>query len=723
MMAAIVGGRSVGPREAACASAVSWLLASCCASAQTPSVDSLPPVTVAVDRYDARRDDTATKIIVTRDELVRFGDTTLAESIKRLPGVTVSSNGAITLRGLGNGYTQILLNGERPPAGFTLESLDPGSIERIEILRSATADLSTEAIAGTINIILRAATKTDAQQVTVGLATSRGKLTPTLGWRISDQGATHSYGLSVAASHRNFLVNEQAIEIGTDAAGQQNSLRTSSLQANGQQDQLSLTPSAKLKLAGNDTLSFQGFALAMRSRKYGDLRSQTLQGEPEQYARRDQRTDTSSTLLRGDVNWVHELEAGRRLDVKAGVNLAARNVEFGEQGFSTDGSITLDDVTRSHVRERGLSTAGKYSTPFMGDHTLALGWDWGISRRREDRVQYQRDLPGAVAVNSDQNFDAQVDRLAVYAQDEWAVTPHWSMYLGLRWEQISLRSQGNEFAAVRSIERLLSPLAQTVWKLPGTDNGQLRLGVSRTFRAPPIQALIPRPYTSTNNTPLNPDTQGNPALKPERAVGVDLSYERFAKSGAMFSVGGYARQIDGIIRTEVTQVGDRWVSSPLNGGPAHVWGIEMDTRFDVSKLADGAPPLEMRFNLTSGWSRVDAVPGPDNRVDKQVRLSSTLAADYRVNSQLKVGSSFTFKQVGRVRTSLREANYTGPRREIDVYGLLTASRWVSLRLSLSNLLRQDEVTGSRYVDEEGSLSAYSRRVSPMTVRAALEVRY
>ena len=79
--------------------------------------------------------------------------------LKRLPGVTIQGRpgrgGAIRLRGLGSGYTQILLDGERVPPGFSLDSLTPDQIERIEILRAPTAETGARAIAGTINIITR----------------------------------------------------------------------------------------------------------------------------------------------------------------------------------------------------------------------------------------------------------------------------------------------------------------------------------------------------------------------------------------------------------------------------------------------------------------------------------------------------------------------------------------------------------------------------------------
>ena len=113
---------------------------------------SLDPVQITGSRADdvqERRNSTAAKIIIGRDQIDRFGDSTLGDVLKRLPGVTIQGQagrgGAIRLRGLGNGYTQILLDGERVPPGFSLDSLAPDQIERIEILRAPTAETGARA--------------------------------------------------------------------------------------------------------------------------------------------------------------------------------------------------------------------------------------------------------------------------------------------------------------------------------------------------------------------------------------------------------------------------------------------------------------------------------------------------------------------------------------------------------------------------------------------------
>ena len=60
----------------------------------------------------------------------------LIQALKRLPGVTIGGapgrGGAIRMRGLGGGYTQILLDGERVPPGFSIDSLTPEQVEQVE---------------------------------------------------------------------------------------------------------------------------------------------------------------------------------------------------------------------------------------------------------------------------------------------------------------------------------------------------------------------------------------------------------------------------------------------------------------------------------------------------------------------------------------------------------------------------------------------------------------
>jgi iron complex outermembrane receptor protein len=115
-----------------------------------PDGKQIQQVTISGGRasdMDERRNSVAGKQIYGREELDRNGDSNLGDVLKRLPGVTLGGRpgrgGDVRMRGMGSGYTQILLNGERPPAGFSMESLSPDQVERIEIMRGPVAEHST----------------------------------------------------------------------------------------------------------------------------------------------------------------------------------------------------------------------------------------------------------------------------------------------------------------------------------------------------------------------------------------------------------------------------------------------------------------------------------------------------------------------------------------------------------------------------------------------------
>ena len=82
-----------------------------------------------------RRDSSASKIIITRDDIEQYGDSNLGDVMRRLPGVTVGGRpgrgGPPAMRGMGGGFTQILINGERVSPGFSIEQITPEMVERI----------------------------------------------------------------------------------------------------------------------------------------------------------------------------------------------------------------------------------------------------------------------------------------------------------------------------------------------------------------------------------------------------------------------------------------------------------------------------------------------------------------------------------------------------------------------------------------------------------------
>ena len=175
-------------------SAACLLLAAAAAVAQPAPVAaaaSAPPQRIEITGGRAgdteqRRQSGAAKIVIGREEIERFGDSNTLEVLKRLPGITIPGppgrGGAPRMRGMGGGYTQILIDGERMTPGLSLEAIPPEQIERIEILRAPTAETGARAIAGTINIVLREGYRRRQNDLTLSTQVERGELSPSLAW-------------------------------------------------------------------------------------------------------------------------------------------------------------------------------------------------------------------------------------------------------------------------------------------------------------------------------------------------------------------------------------------------------------------------------------------------------------------------------------------------------------------------------------------------------------
>ncbi len=174
----------------------------------TDSGNTVPQkVTVTGGRLsdtEERRQSSAGKLVFGREELDRNGDSTLGEVLKRLPGITLGGpagrGGDIRMRGLGNGYTQILLNGERAPRGFSIESLSPDQVERVEIIRGPVAEYSTRAIAGTVNIVLREGYQQNDTQIRLADGFEHGRNTPQISITYPGKSGALTYSLSGSLS-------------------------------------------------------------------------------------------------------------------------------------------------------------------------------------------------------------------------------------------------------------------------------------------------------------------------------------------------------------------------------------------------------------------------------------------------------------------------------------------------------------------------------------------
>ena len=671
--------------------------------------------------YDPRRDDTASKTVLSAEEIRKYGDDNIFDVLKRAPGVTVTDK-SIKMRGLGAGYTQILVNGDRPPPGFSLDALTPDQIERIEVIRAASAEYSMQAIAGTINIVLRKVVSKPQRDLRLNATRSPLQRSGTMGGTWGDKVGTLSYFVNgtLFGGHNEFHsrgADQLSLPDGTLAQS-----RLTRYDGGGAYRGGVLFPRLNWKIDADNELNLSAGLQASRHAWSGASHNDNLVGafgDPD-WIDMPGRTSGDQWMMRGEIGWVAKV-AGGKLDVSLSGERSRDENDNDTDYYSAGRAHHLLRDWDTVYRPRRMSFRGKFSRSLFDGHALVTGVDASRQRNEDsrDRIDQQDGAPATHVVEA---YAPQVTRLAGYVQDEWNITKQWSMYLGGRWEGVETESAGTNVPETTSRSHVLSPVAQTLYKFPDKSGRQVRLALTRTYKAPTVDQLTARRYLSALNTRFAADSSGNPGLKPELANGIDVAFEQYWAEGAMVSVSGTQRLISDYIRTRLDLDPDgRWIYRPLNDGDARVHSLEAEVKLPLRMLTPAAAGFDMRASVTRNWSDVSTVPGPDNRLDGQTPMSANLGLDYR-RDRLSFGASMAYQQGGWVRVSDAQIRHAHTRRDVDAYAAWKLDPHLQLRFTLNNILGMDGESESIYEDAGGLSRQASWQQGATRVGVNLELK-
>lgn len=732
-------GHDPGPRDAVpvltrCRRAFGLLRAAglaafvCPAAAQVPPAPEVPPVEASTPRgsvprievqgvntdAELRRNAIAGKIVIGREEIERFGDSTVGEVLRRLPSMTLGGRpgrgGEIRMRGMGGGFTQILINGERMPAGLALDSLTPDQIERIELMRAPTAEYGARAIAGTINIVLREPLQRRLNDVRATAGFERGRLQPQLAWIRNDRlGERGTYNLSLSASRQDRRDDVDAHTRSVDAATGAVLLDQEETGASfDQRDRVQLVGRLQWRQAPGEFLMLTPFIVASESRTDATRQlAQSVGAVPPAYASSVTGSDSSFGLLRLNAQQQSRLGPDARLELRGALSASNWKNRSLRQEFDAAQALTRTLEERTDNDDRTWTLGVKLSRTLAQEHNVVIGAELESTTRRQDRATLQNGVP--LLVDLGDAFGARVRRAAAYGQDEWNLTKTWSAHAGLRVEAIGTRSDAAG-SSVSNTSRVWTPLLHSVWRLDDKRRDQIRASLTRSYRAPALQDLIARPVINARYAPpggnvaTSPDRVGNADLRPELARGVEVAYEKYLPEGGVLSANLFHRRITDLIRnvTELETVPwanvPRWVQRPQNLEGARVTGLELEAKLRLDELVAQAPQVSLRGNLSVFRSQVEGVPGPDNRIDQQPKGTANLGADYRLRSApWRVGGSVNWVPAYRLQSTATQSSVTSAKRVVDLYGLWTVDSTTQVRFSGSNVLARDYDNASAIV--------------------------
>ncbi|PTT79517.1 hypothetical protein DBR42_21260 [Pelomonas sp. HMWF004] len=677
-----------------------------------------------------RRNSTASKIVIEREDLEKYGDTALGDVLRRLPGVTLGGRpgrgGDIRMRGMGGGATQILIDEERPPPGFAVEDLPPDQIERIEIYRAPTAATGARAIAGTINIVLREPLQKSNHEVRMGVGWDRNKPQVDASWTRNlkwggPNGDEFVGAISTNGAIRRFFNNVDSGNRITDAETGQVVEQNTQVGTSESQN-TSLNGNARLRWKYSDTLNFNLTPSFFLSQNEG---SSQFNSEGTRFRDVHSENDAKNHNLRLNLSADYRPKVGESFTVRLGTGTSknTRNSQRRDQrafsGATSDD--TLDDT--STVQEDQTSLSGRWSLKTAQEHQ----WVTGAEAERSERTQMVDTrvngvpLPGLVRFGN--TLVSRNQRFAAYTQDEWSPSKQWSLYAGLRYERIETTvAAAGELPETRNLSQVTSPLLHLLWKPEAFPKDQVRLSLTRSYRSPNLQELLARPTINNTypsgipNEQTHADRAGNPDLKPELATGVDLSVEHWLPTGGIVSGSLFVRDIKGPIRRDVLletvswDTVQRWVSRPRNIGNARRMGFEFEFKARMDELWEDAPAelqmMLLRFNFAVFKNKVQGIPGNSPRLDQQPRGTLNFGIDQRWKAWgLNFGSGFNINYIPAIREQVSQflRNEETARRQFDAYLSWSSGAvrdGINWRLSMANLLPRDSQSSSEGIDTE-----------------------
>ena len=478
--------------------------------------------------------------VITRAYIDKMGAETLAQALKLALGIDIQENAMVgnrsAMRGMNTNQTLILIDGRRVRTENTSETMNyyelqrvnMDDVERIEIVRGAASSLyGSEALGGVINIIKKHPGK---MQTAV-----------TLDWtsRQSDEGIRFDSGKlgkwGLSASFKHMDIRERGTDVTSNMYGKKYFFNL-----DGRMD---MTKDKWLDV-------FFDYMTEDLYMKTADSITHSKQGESYDHKRFSTGVKYSGRDKRGD----YEMQVYYTyFDKHQRTRQRANNV-----------LNSFDDM-----KYNSLIFDGRRSIQVAKDHLLTFGGEYRKEDYESTRIKgsNRTTLEGVTT----QLGDSSMDFAALYLQDEWVVNPRWLIIPSLRWDYNS--EFGNE----------LTGKLGTTYKI--TKDVRFKANVGTAYRAPTASEL----YFSWQHLPtprMEVHINGNPDLKPEKALNFDLGFE-FEQDKTFGKITYFHNKVDDLIRPNTIMTprfipgfGRRMIANSTYGNIDSVTmqGVELEAR-------------------------------------------------------------------------------------------------------------------------------------------------
>lgn len=572
----------------------------------------------------------------------RFEPVSVGEMLKRVPGVTFTSDvleyDGVQMRGLPPGFTQVLINGRRAPGAeadgsFFVDRLPAELVERIEIVRAPRADQPSEGIAGTLNVVTKESVSFEGGFLKGGLLINEdGGVRPSAAVAYAGRlGAATSLwaginyqerrnpkekvsyrfgGVPTTEDDRRFPGDPTQSPYVTDPEFDDFEAQDDT------RDGRDLSGNAELTTRFGDEGYFRLGGLFVDTDRDEDETSVTLEGEELEF-------DEVEIQAEDISQQTYALTADSRIPLgSADLGVAAGWSAFREDTqiatFVGDNPDDLDDVELDDEESLAID-----DDEFTGTASLTFGRGTAVELKPGIDLLFKERQGGQAGSFLESDFTIQEDRYAPYLRATFEPAPELTVDAGLRYEITRRNVEGvsDDDAVVTGSydDEDLNPSLHLRYAPTVAD--QFRASIARTLRRPDYDLVSP---IEEDETPGDEDrTRGNPALRNQKAWGVDLGYERRLPGNGIVGVNLFYRDISDLIELVAVEnildddgevVGNLF--TPQNIGDGQTWGVELD--FSAPLTAFGLPDTGLFANYTYLDSEtIDPFTGEERRFNNQ----------------------------------------------------------------------------------------------------------
>jgi TonB-dependent receptor len=693
--------------------------------------------------YRDRTDDIAPTLVYDLEYFQRFEPNTVGDMLKRVPGVgfvgsDIMEYDGVQLRGLGGGYTQVLINGKKVPGAgddrsFYVDRIPAEMVDHIEIKRSASANRSGDAMAGAINIVLRDAYEFTGSYIRVGLNRwDDGEINPTFGAVTSFEalGGRLLAGINVQDRYR--AKTKRSDRFTDDTREEKVSWEDQTEVKDGRDYSANLSYTADVGDTGR--FSIDGFYVKTDR----DVTEVSFEEELDDDETIDIRVPGRDPYDQKNYG----IGAEYRFDMAGGrTAVSIDHARFENDQATTEGehvyvsgaenwddtwSIPADAEWDETVYEAESVTAKDAETGFRLTHARPLGGaelEFGVDYRTKKRegllvtYEWEAEEEGQTPASlADYDLDGSVASVI----EEKRLDPYimlsgkgdaFSWEAGLRYETTKseveyLEDDESEGRVSKDYNELL-PSVNLRWNLGEAD--RISLSLAKTIKRPNFNELLPALLDGEFG---DNDYIGNPELDPETANGLDLGFEHRLGRKGVVGVNFFYRDVKDLIEIvntgvpseemqdtweEMIEDGDAvdladamaqepassWLYTSDNVGDGKVYGFEFDVSTPLSAI--GLENTGIFANYSWVKSKVDDFLG-ERRFNDQAKSVYNIGF---IHDMPTLGASFgaTYRKQGDAYARLlgEEAliRYGG---ELDVFVEKRFGANVSVRLSANNLL-------------------------------------